>query len=136
MAEVNTLFWDNGGVILTNGWDRESRQRAVEKFHLDWADFEDRHELMLHTFETGELTLDNYLRRTVFYRSRPFTSEEFKTFMFEQSQPFPNTASRSSNCGIISRRFSVHATWASASPARRYIIARFRSPSASPRNAF
>jgi putative hydrolase of the HAD superfamily len=91
MAEVSTLFWDNGGVILTNGWDRDSRQRAVEKFHLDWADFEDRHELMLHTFETGELTLDEYLRRTVFYRPRPFTPEEFKTFMFEQSQPFPES---------------------------------------------
>ena len=38
MADVNTLFWDNGGVILTNGWDRGSRQKAVEKFHLDWAD--------------------------------------------------------------------------------------------------
>jgi putative hydrolase of the HAD superfamily len=91
MAEVSTLFWDNGGVILTNGWDRDSRQRAVEKFHLDWADFEDRHELMLHTFETGELSLDDYLRRTVFYRPRPFTVEDFKTFMFQQSQPFPES---------------------------------------------
>ena len=91
MAEISALFWDNGGVILTNGWDRDSRERAVEKFHLDWADFEDRHELMLHTFETGELTLDEYLRRTVFYRPRPFTPEEFKTFMFEQSQPFPES---------------------------------------------
>ena len=45
MAEVTTVFWDNGGVILTNGWDRGSRQKAVEKFKLDWADFEDRHEL-------------------------------------------------------------------------------------------
>ena len=26
-------------------------QKAVEKFRLDWADFEDRHELMLHAFE-------------------------------------------------------------------------------------
>src|SRR5271154_808389 len=91
MAEVNTLFWDNGGVILTNGWDRGSRERAVEKFHLDWEDFEDRHELMLHTFETGELSLGDYLRRTVFYRPRPFTPEEFKAFMFEQSQPFPES---------------------------------------------
>jgi putative hydrolase of the HAD superfamily len=91
MAEVNTLFWDNGGVILTNGWDRDSRELAVEKFHLDWADFEDRHELMLHTFETGELSLNDYLRRTVFYRPRPFTPDEFKTFMFEQSQPFPQS---------------------------------------------
>ena len=27
---------------------------AVEKFDLDWAEFEDRHELMLNAFECGE----------------------------------------------------------------------------------
>jgi putative hydrolase of the HAD superfamily len=88
MTEISALLWDNGGVILTNGWDRTSRRAAVEKFHLDWADFEDRHELMLNAFETGRATLDQYLRRTVFYRERSFTPEDFKRFMFEQSQPF------------------------------------------------
>jgi len=91
MAAVTTLFWDNGGVILTNGWDRDSRQKAVEKFHLDWADFEDRHELMLNAFEEGRATLDEYLRRTIFYRQRDFKPEEFKQFMFDQSQPFPES---------------------------------------------
>jgi len=89
MAKAKALFWDNGGVILTNGWDRGSRRNAVEKFNLDWADFEDRHELMLNAFECGEASLDEYLRRTVFYRERAFTQDEFKQFMFEQSQPFP-----------------------------------------------
>jgi len=89
MADVKTLFWDNGGVILTNGWDRGSREKAVEKFHLDWDDFEDRHELMLNAFECGEASLDEYLQRTIFYRDRPFKPEEFKQFMFEQSQPMP-----------------------------------------------
>jgi putative hydrolase of the HAD superfamily len=91
MDEVNMLFWDNGGVILTNGWDRESRQKAVEHFHLDWEDFADRHELMLNAFETGEATLTEYLQRTVFYRPRSFTIEEFKAFMFAQSQPLPES---------------------------------------------
>jgi len=91
MAEVGTLFWDNGGVILTNGWDRDSRELAVDKFHLDWDDFEDRHELLLHNFETGALTLDEYMRRAVFYRPRSFTPEDFKAFMFAQSQPFPES---------------------------------------------
>jgi len=89
MAQITTLFWDNGGVILTNGWDRDARRLAVEKFHLDWADFEDRHELMLDAFEKGYVTLDEYLQRTVFYRDRPFTKEQFKELMFAQSQPFP-----------------------------------------------
>ena len=91
MAEVTTLFWDNGGVILTNGWDRDARKLAVGTFHLDWEDFEDRHELVLDAFETGALSLDDYLKRTVFYRPRSFTIEDFKKFMFEQSQPFPDS---------------------------------------------
>ena len=91
MAEITTLFWDNGGVILTNGWDRDSRKLAVGTFHLDWEDFEDRHELVLDAFETGALSLDDYLKRTVFYRPRSFTIEDFKKFMFEQSQPFPDS---------------------------------------------
>jgi putative hydrolase of the HAD superfamily len=89
MAEIKALFWDNGGVFLTNGWDRNSRRGAVEKFHLDWNDFEDRHELMLDAFETGRATLDDYLHRTVFYRDRPFSSDDFKSFMFAQSQSYP-----------------------------------------------
>src|SRR5580704_17570825 len=91
MGQVRALFWDNGGVILINGWDRGSRKTAVQKFHHDWADFEDRHELMLDAFEKGEVSLDEYLRRVVFYRERPFTIEEFKKFMLEQSQPFPES---------------------------------------------
>lgn len=59
MTEISALFWDNGGVILTNGWDRTSRRAAVEKFHLEWSDFEDRHELMLNAFETGSATWTN-----------------------------------------------------------------------------
>jgi putative hydrolase of the HAD superfamily len=89
MTDVKALFWDNGGVILTNGWDRGSREKAVEKFHLEWDDFEDRHELMLNAFECGEANLQEYLQRTVFYRERPFKPEEFRQFMFEQSQPLP-----------------------------------------------
>jgi putative hydrolase of the HAD superfamily len=91
MNKINALFWDNGGVILTNGWDRHSRRAAVEKFKLDAVDFEDRHELMLNAFETGRATLDEYLRRTVFYRERDFKPEDFKKFMFAQSQPYPES---------------------------------------------
>ena len=88
MAKIEALFWDNGGVILTNGWDREARKRAAEKFHLDWDDFSDRHELMLNAFEIGQATLDQYVQRTVFYRPRDYKPDDFKAFMFSQSQPF------------------------------------------------
>jgi putative hydrolase of the HAD superfamily len=91
MTTISALFWDNGGVILTNGWDRDARHRAVEKFQLDWTEFEDRHELVLNAFETGSLSLDDYLKRTVFYRTRPYTLEDFRKFMFAQSQAMPES---------------------------------------------
>ena len=91
MAEIATLFWDIGGVILTNGWDRTSRQQAAETFQLDWEEFQDRHELSFPAFDTGQLSLDEYLDRTLFYRPRPFTREEFIAFMFAQSREFPES---------------------------------------------
>lgn len=91
MHKITTLFWDIGGVILTNGWDRESRKQATEAFHLDWGEFEDRHDLSFPAFDSGQITLNEYLDRTLFYRARPFTREEFTAFMFAQSKEYPET---------------------------------------------
>jgi putative hydrolase of the HAD superfamily len=107
MSKVKMLFWDNGGVILTNGWDRGSRRNAVETFNLDWADFEDRHELMLNAFECGQASLDEYLRRTVFYRERAFTPDDFKKFMLSQSQPFPESLDFLAKLTATGRYFSA-----------------------------
>jgi putative hydrolase of the HAD superfamily len=89
MAEVTAIFTDLGGVVLSNGWDRNSRRKAMEKFGLDAEEFENRHELMLHAFETGRAGLEEYLDRTVFYLPRPFTREEFKAYIFAQSHAYP-----------------------------------------------
>ncbi len=91
MPGPTALFWDVGGVLLTNGWDRSSRRKAVEHFNLDWDEFEDRHELVDSAFEKGQLGLEAYLDRTVFYRPRSFTREDFRNFMFGQSESFPET---------------------------------------------
>lgn len=91
MSKITTLFWDVGGVILTNGWDRGSRREAATVFHLDWEEFQDRHELSFPAFDCGLITLDEYLNRTLFYRSRSFTREEFVAFMFAQSREYPQS---------------------------------------------
>ncbi len=91
MSNVTALFWDVGGVILSNGWDRAARAAAAKKFGLDWEDFQDRHELVSPAFETGHITLDTYLQRTVFYRKRTFTPAEFTDFIFSQSNEFPES---------------------------------------------
>ena len=89
MPEITTLFWDIGGVILTNGWDRGSRKEAAGAFHLDTEDFQDRHDLSFPAFESGQITLNEYLDRTLFYRPRSFTREAFTAFMFAQSREYP-----------------------------------------------
>jgi len=86
---MKALFLDVGGVLLTNGWDRAMRQRAAATFRLDYADMDERHHLTFDTFESGKLTLDEYLDRTIFYHERPFSREEFTSFMFSQSKPYP-----------------------------------------------
>ncbi|MGZ3523615.1 MAG: HAD-IA family hydrolase [Thermodesulfobacteriota bacterium] len=83
------LFLDVGGVLLTNGWDRSMRKRAAEAFGLDGNEVDDRHHLTFDTYELGKLTLDEYLDRMVFYKERRFSREQFKEFMFAQSNPFP-----------------------------------------------
>src|SRR5207302_8143339 len=81
------IFWDLGGVLLSNAWDHAQRAQALAKFQLDETEFRNRHEMLLSSLERGKITLDDYLDRTVFYRPRPFTREAFRDFMFSLSQP-------------------------------------------------
>jgi putative hydrolase of the HAD superfamily len=90
-TRITAIFSDVGGVLASNGWDRRSRQKLVEQFRLDWDEFEDRHELVVTAFETGRISLDQYLDRTVFYRARDFSREQVRTFMFDQSQANPDS---------------------------------------------
>jgi len=85
MAEITAVFSDLGGVVLTNGWEINSRIRAAARFGLDRDDLEKRHRALFNDLETGKLGFDEYLRRTVFYQPRPFTLEEFKDFIFGES---------------------------------------------------
>ena len=87
MAQISAIFWDVGGVLLTNAWDRSQREAALEHFKLDEEEFTDRHELVVSSFERGKIGLDEYLDRTVFYRTRPFSKDEFKNYVLRLSQP-------------------------------------------------
>ena len=91
MPEITTLFWDIGGVILTNGWDHNARMDAAQTFELDWEEFQERHDLSFPAFDAGQITLNQYLDRTLFYRARSFSREEFTAFMFAQSKEYPDT---------------------------------------------
>ena len=65
-TDITTLFLDIGGVLLTDGWDHQARERAATKFKLELAEMEDRHHLTFDTYEEGKLTLEEYLGRVIF----------------------------------------------------------------------
>lgn len=88
---ITHAFFDVGGVLATNGWDRNDRREASEHFGIDHDDYTQRHDEIVEPFEQGRMTLDQYLDRTVFFRPRSFTPEDFKKFMYQQSKPFPDS---------------------------------------------
>src|SRR5258708_17524122 len=90
---IKTLFLDVGGVLLTNGWGRASRQLAAETFNIDYAELDERHHLTFDTFEEGKLTLDEYLAQTVFYEPRSFSKDDLINFMYPRSTPYPEMSS-------------------------------------------
>ena len=90
-VSVTHIFFDIGGVLGSNGWDREQRAAAVRHFGLEPEELEDRHVESVAILEQGRMTLDEYLQCAVFHRPRPFTVEEFKAYMLAQSVPFPET---------------------------------------------
>lgn len=74
---ITTTFWDCGGVFLTNGWDHHARRSVTEYFGLSFEEYEQRHEQSNDAWERGVITLQQYLKQTVFYTVRPFSQEEF-----------------------------------------------------------
>jgi putative hydrolase of the HAD superfamily len=88
---IELVLFDIGGVLGSNGWDREQRTRAVERFELDAADFQYRHEETVGDLESGRITLDEYLDVTVFCAPRSFSAERFKAFMLDQSEPWQDS---------------------------------------------
>ncbi|MEO8553893.1 MAG: HAD family phosphatase [Kofleriaceae bacterium] len=101
-AAVTTLFLDIGGVVLSNGWDHHARRRAAKALAIDDAELEQRHRAAFEVFETGKLTIDEYLGLVVFHCKRSFTRARFRRFMFEQSQPHP------AMLALVARLRTVH----------------------------
>jgi putative hydrolase of the HAD superfamily len=90
-SPINLVLFDIGGVLGSNGWDREQRMAAVERFGLDEEDFQYRHEETVGALEAGQISLDEYLDVAIFGDNRSFSREEFTSFMFAQSVPWPES---------------------------------------------
>jgi len=90
-AALKILFFDIGGVLLTNGWGRDSRKEAAEKFGLDYDEVNELHNFIFNVYEIGSITLDEYLDTVIFNHPRDFTREDFKEFMYSRSKELPGT---------------------------------------------
>lgn len=83
------IFFDIGGVLLTNGWGHQSRRQAADEFQFDFEEMEALHNFIFNVYEIGRITLDEYLDIVVFNKPRVFTREDFKAFMYSRSLELP-----------------------------------------------
>jgi putative hydrolase of the HAD superfamily len=90
-SSIELVLFDIGGVLGSNGWDGEQRTAAIERFGLDPDDFQYRHEETVGALEVGEMSLDEYLRITAYCGDTNASCAELKSFMFEQSVPWPDS---------------------------------------------
>lgn len=105
---IKAVFWDIGGVLLTNGWDREQRAGVVARFGLDAEDFAERHKLAVPELERGRMTLTEYLEQVVFHTPRPFTPGDFRAAMEAESQPREETLALARELGGRHRMYSLN----------------------------
>lgn len=92
MIDISTILWDVGGVLLTNGWDQEGRATVLTRFNVNRDEFEERHPEANDAWEKGLIAVEEYLHRTVFWKPRSFSAEEFVEAMKAQSRVLPDTS--------------------------------------------
>lgn len=88
-SSFRILFFDIGGVLLSDGWGYKSRIEAAKVFKLRYEEMDVLHDFIFNVYEIGKITLDEYLDTVVFNHPRDFTREDFKAFMFSQSVELP-----------------------------------------------
>jgi putative hydrolase of the HAD superfamily len=89
VADPAVVLWDIGGVLLSNGWEAADRVRAAQTFGFDAAEVERRHLSEVPSFERGEISMVEYLDRTLFYTPRSFSRGSIESFMYDCTTAHP-----------------------------------------------
>ncbi len=76
IVSIKTIFWDIGGVLLTNGWDQSERTRVLTRLGVDLADYESRHEEANYFWERGLSTAEHFFNLTVLNQNPQLTFSE------------------------------------------------------------
>ena len=91
-APIETIFFDIGGVLLSNGWDETQRASVLPKFDVFLDAYETRHEAANYRWERGFETARWFFDQTVFYEPRKFTFQDLWPEVEGQSSVmFPET---------------------------------------------
>ncbi len=91
----SVVLWDIGGVLLTNGWDRNERKTVFDRFGFPPAlreTFEARHEAANDPWEKGTITFEDYLVQTCFFEPRGFSLEGMREAIEAESALLPDSA--------------------------------------------
>lgn len=65
-GSIRTVFWDIGGVVLTNGWDLGQRTRVLKRLGVDLQIYEELHDGANYYWERGLMTAEEFFLQTVF----------------------------------------------------------------------
>ena len=83
---IETIFWDIGGVLLTNGWDKDQRADVLGRLGVDLEDYESRHDAANFYWERGLSTAECFFDQTVFTTPRNFTFESLWSLVCAESK--------------------------------------------------
>ncbi len=62
---IRTIFWDIGGVLLTNGWDLHQRTRVLGALGVNLIAYEALHDEVNYYWERGLITARDFFEQTV-----------------------------------------------------------------------
>mgnify|MGYP001557462981 CR=1 FL=1 len=64
-SEIRTIFWDIGGVLLTNGWDQGQQTRVLTALGVDLPAYEAVHDDVNYYWERGLISAQDFFEQTV-----------------------------------------------------------------------
>jgi FMN phosphatase YigB (HAD superfamily) len=69
-GEIRTIFWDIGGVLLTNGWDINQRAGVLTSLGVDLPAYEAVHDSVNYYWERGLISARDFFEQTVIGTNR------------------------------------------------------------------
>lgn len=65
LSPIQTIFWDIGGVLLTNGWDSGQRARVLGALGVNLPAYEAVHDEVNYYWERGFIAAQDFFAQTV-----------------------------------------------------------------------